>query len=89
MRILIVLVYRLLELFEFVLLLRCILSFFAGGGNSFYAFLCKITEPFLRPIRNALSRTMMGNGMFDFSPVVAILLIGVFERCLALISRLF
>lgn len=89
MRILIVALYRLLELFELVVLLRCILSFFAGGGNPFYVFLCKITEPVLRPIRNVLSRTMMGNGMFDFSPVVAILLIGFFERCLVLISRLF
>lgn len=83
-------IYRLLALYELIVLLRCVLSFvFVGTYNAFYAFLVKITEPVLAPIRSFLSRTPIGNGMFDFSPVVAMLLIGVLERCLVLISRIF
>ncbi len=78
---------RLLELSELVLLVRCVMSFFPY--NEFYGFLYKITEPLLAPIRNLLSKTPIGGGMFDFSPVVAILLIGAAERCLVLISKIF
>lgn len=87
MGIIFVILYRLLELAELILLVRCIMSFFAY--NEFYKFLCKITEPVLSPIRNFLRKSPIGSGMFDFSPVVAILLIGVVERCLVLISRIF
>lgn len=88
--IILIIIYRLLELFELILIVRCVLSFFMQGGyNSFYAFLCRITEPVLAPIRNVLNRTPLGNMMLDFSPVVAVLLIGVVERCLVLISRIF
>lgn len=82
--------YKLLSVYEIIILLRCVLSFvFAGRYNAFYMFLIKITDPILLPIRNILARTPIGSGMFDFSPVVAILLIGVIERCLVLISRIF
>lgn len=82
--------YRLLELYELILLIRCIMSFFMMGRyNSIYGFFIKITEPLLRPIRDSLNRTALGGMALDFSPVVAILLIGVLERCLVLISKIF
>ncbi len=79
--------YRLLGIYELILLVRCIMSFFPY--NEFYKFICKITEPVLSPIRNLLRKSPVGSGMFDFSPVVAILLIGVVERCLVFLSRMF
>lgn len=82
--------YRALELYELILLIRCIMSFFtAGSYNSFYSFLVKITEPVLCPIRNVINRTALGGIAVDFSPMFAIILIGVLERCLVLISRIF
>ncbi len=79
--------YRILELLELVILVRCIMSFFPY--NEFYGLLSKITEPFLSPLRRLLSKSSIGNGMFDFTPILAILIIGVVERCLSYLARLF
>lgn len=40
--------------------------------------LIQLTEPFLAPIRSVLPRT----GMFDFAPLVLLLVLGVFLRLL-------
>lgn len=82
-------IFRLLEVFELILLIRCVMSFFASPYNKFYEFLLKVTEPVLSPIREVLMKTGIGMSGFDFSPIVAILLIGVIERCLSLISNIF
>ena len=86
MDLLIYLLYRLLEIYEYVLLARCIMSFF--GYNKVYEFLCVLTEPVLRPIRELLRKTPLGNTPFDFSVVFAMILIGVTENCLAYLSRI-
>lgn len=78
----------LLSLYEIVILLRCIMSLFQNPYSKVYQFLYKVTEPLLGPIRALLSRTPLGGMMLDFSPVVAILLIGVVERCLTLLIRI-
>lgn len=83
-------ILRLLELYELVLLARCVCSFiFMGTYNAFYMFLIKITEPVLRPVRDLLSRTPLGGMPLDFSPVAVMLLIGVLERWVYLLSRMF
>ena len=83
-------IVRLLEIYDFIILLRCICSFiFTGTYNSFYMFLVKITEPVLSPVRNLLSRTPLGNLPLDFSPVIVMLLIGVLERWVYLLSKMF
>ena len=79
--------FRLLELYELIILVRCIMSFF--GYNRFYEMLCAITDPVIKPIRDLLWKTPLGDLPLDFSPVVVILLIGVAERCLVLLSRMF
>ncbi len=86
MDILIYILYRLLEIYEFIILARCIMSFF--GYSGIYAFLCKITDPVINPVRNLLWKTPLGDLPLDFSPVVVMLLIGVIERCLVYLSRM-
>ncbi|MEZ4667350.1 MAG: YggT family protein [Anaerolineae bacterium] len=65
----------LLRLFEFALLGRIILSWFPNvdRSNPIIQFLYDVTEPVLRPIRDALPQ----NGMFDFSPLIVFLVIQV------------
>jgi len=53
------------------ILLRLILPFLGVGyGNRFMRFLFRITEPLLKPLRRYLTF-----GMFDLSPMVALLLV--------------
>ncbi len=62
----------LLGLFYVVaIFLRFFLPFFGVGyGNKFYRFLFKITEPLLKPLRRFFVA-----GMFDFSPLIAMLIV--------------
>jgi YggT family protein len=62
---------------EVVILARVLLSFVDPAGHSRFApFILSTTEPLLAPIRRILPRT----GMVDFSPFVAILVIGLILR---------
>jgi YggT family protein len=62
---------------EVVILARVLLSFVDPAGRSRFApFILSTTEPLLAPIRKVLPRT----GMVDFSPFVAILIIGLILR---------
>jgi uncharacterized protein YggT (Ycf19 family) len=62
----------LLGLFYVVaIFLRFFLPFFGFGyGNKFYRFLFTITEPLLKPLRRFFVA-----GMFDFSPLIAMLIV--------------
>jgi YggT family protein len=48
------------------------------GRNSVSAFLIQLTEPILAPVRRVVPRA----GMFDFSPLIVILVLGVLLRAL-------
>ena len=65
----------LLNIFYFAILARVLLSWFRiGPGNPFVTVvrvIFAITDPILLPIR----RMLPGTGMFDFSPVIALILI--------------
>jgi YggT family protein len=50
-----------------------------SGGGELVAFVYHATEPFLAPIRNLLPRT----GGFDFSPMIAILILQTIARVFA------
>jgi YggT family protein len=65
----------LLILFELLILARVLLSFFPNvdSSNPLIRVVYDVTEPVLRPIRNLLPQT----GMFDFSPVIVILILQV------------
>jgi YggT family protein len=62
---------------QLIILARVLMSWFDPTGRStFAAFVNQTTEPILAPIRKALPRA----GMFDFSPLVVILVLGVLLR---------
>lgn len=83
MRIAFALISWILSLYEFVIIARCIMSFLVRGTYSrLYEVLCNLTEPVLMPLRKLLDKTPLGNLRVDFSPMAAILLIGVITRCL-------
>jgi YggT family protein len=64
-----------LQIYQFILLARVLLSWFPDidRSNPIVQLLFDVTEPVLRPIRNALPQT----GMMDFSPLVVFLGISV------------
>lgn len=58
-------------LYVVAIFLRFFLPFFGVGyGNKFYRFLFKITEPLIKPLRRFFVA-----GMFDFSPLIAMLIV--------------
>jgi len=73
-------IFLLLQIFEFILIARVLLSWFPNidHSNPIIQFIFDITEPVLRPIREFLPPT---SGL-DFSPLIVILIIQVFMRLL-------
>jgi YggT family protein len=60
-----------------LILARVVLSWIDPGGRSRYgAFIVQTTEPILAPVRRMIPRT----GMFDFSPLFVLLVLGVLLR---------
>lgn len=60
-----------------LILARVLLSWVDPGGRGrFAAFIIQMTEPILAPVRNVMPRT----GMFDFSPLIVLLVLGVILR---------
>ena len=65
-------IYYLCQVLAFIIFLRAILSWFAiSPYNPIIAFLDRITEPILAPLRRVVPRI----GMIDITPMVAILLL--------------
>jgi YggT family protein len=58
--------------------LQVILSYIVSPYNSFRVFVDRIVEPLLTPIR----RNVPTLGMFDFSPLVLIILVQIFATIL-------
>lgn len=76
------LVVLVLQIYQFVLLARVLISWFPDidRSNPLVQFLFDITEPVLRPVRQMLPQT----GMMDFSPLVVFLGIYVLMMVLRL-----
>jgi YggT family protein len=74
-----ILIYS-LRIFGILIIVRIILSYVVSPGsrNPFVEMVTSATDPILRPIRSVLPDT----GMFDLSPMVAIILLQVLERVL-------
>jgi YggT family protein len=74
------------QVLRFLILARVIMSFFIRDGNNpIFRALYALTEPLLRPIRKLLERSPMGGRggmMLDLSPLVALILISLFEMVL-------
>jgi YggT family protein len=69
------LIVLVLQIYQFILLARVLISWFPDidRSNPLVQLLYDLTEPVLRPVRNALPQT----GMMDFSPLVVFLGISV------------
>ena len=64
------------EIVSNLFLVRAIMSWFMQGRNNVvYNFVCSLTEPFIAPIRNLILRLSKGNMMFDFSLLIAWILV--------------
>lgn len=70
-------VYLLGEIVGWLIMLRIILSVFVmmGKGGKFTEFIYQITDPILLPIRNLIGKITRGPVMFDFSPMIAWIMI--------------
>lgn len=65
---------------QLLILARVLLSWIDPGGRGQLAsFIVQTTEPILAPVRRVLPRT----GMFDLSPLIVILVLGVLLRALS------
>ena len=63
-----------------LILARVLLSWVDPTGRGrFAAFVIQMTEPILAPVRRAMPRT----GMFDLSPMIVLLVLGVLLRTLS------
>ena len=67
------------EVLTVAIFLRVILSWFQTSPNTLTYILDRITEPILSPLRRIIPRA----GMFDFTPMVAIILLQVIARLLS------
>lgn len=62
-----------------LIFIRVVLSWLGNGeSNWLTSFVHEATEPLLSPVRKAMPRT----GMFDLSPLVAILLVDIIKKLL-------
>lgn len=68
------------QLISLLIIARSIMSFFpVDRNNPIVRLIFELTEPILAPIRNLLPQ----NGMLDFSPMVAILLLFFVQQILS------
>lgn len=76
------LLVTLLQLYNFLVIARVLLSYFPNIDPSHPAvrFLYEVTEPVLRPIRDFLRQQFPGMGPVDFSPIVLLILILILSR---------
>ena len=76
--------YRLINFYELLILVQCILSWLVMTGNGviydIYQVLSKLTDPFVGIFRRLLSSVGVGGMQIDFSPMVAIIVLDLIKR---------
>ncbi|CAJ1181825.1 MULTISPECIES: YggT family protein [Companilactobacillus] len=71
------------ELYEFILFVYCLMSFVPALYNSaFGRFVASMVNPFLNLIRRVIPTSI---GLFDFSPIIAIILIRLLQKVIFMI----
>ncbi len=83
---LVLLIGTLIDVVEWLVIIRCILSWFPNFQNGFTELIYKVTEPLLAPVRRVLERFIRpGALMIDLSPIILYLLLGLVRRLLLII----
>lgn len=74
-----------LNIYQYIVLARVIITWLPiDRNNAIVNLLFNVTEPVLAPIRNIIEKYSAGrNMMFDFSPIVVFLLIGIIRSILS------
>lgn len=76
------------QFLELMILIRCVISFIPKLQYSAISdFVYSVTEPILHPIREMLYKHT-NTGSFDFSPIIAYILIGWVYRLIIWMIRL-
>ena len=65
-----------IDLFITLIFLRIVLSWMVQEKGPLMRFLFQATEPVLKPVRDLLPRV----GMFDFSPIVVVIVLDVIRK---------
>ncbi len=75
-----------LRIFQILIFVRIVMSFFVNplSRNPLVEMVQTTTDPILNPIR----RVMPDTGMFDLSPMVAIILLQVLEQVVISVARM-
>lgn len=74
-------ILRLINIIELLIFVRIIFSFLnIRGGGVIIKFIYDMTEPVLGPARALIAKTGINTGMFDFSPIVAILILNIIQK---------
>jgi len=71
MRIIFDIIRLVCEILTIVIFLRVVLSWFSRRPNALTLILDRVTEPIMSPLRRIIPNT----GMFDFTPMVTIILL--------------
>jgi YggT family protein len=78
-------IHSVIYLYELLIIVWCVLSFIPTGGGGFMSVLKEAIGNLVMPYLSVFQRMIPPVGAIDFSPVVAILVLGVIERLLAAI----
>lgn len=68
---------RLINIIEVLIIVRIIFSFLNLDAGVISKFVYDMTEPVLAPARGIIAKIGIDTGMFDFSPLLAILLLRI------------
>jgi len=75
-------IHTVLTLYSLAIILNSFIGMMVDPYHPVVRFLRQITEPVLAPIRRIVPPFQAGGGYLDLSPMVALLLLWVFERIL-------
>ena len=75
-------IHTILTLYSLAIILNSFIGMMVDPYHPVARFLRQITEPVLAPIRRIVPPVQAGGGVFDLSPMVALLLLWVFEQIL-------
>ena len=75
-------IHTILTLYSLAIIMNSFIGMMVDPYHPVAKFLRQITEPVLAPIRRIVPPVQAGGGFLDLSPMVALLLLWVFERIL-------